>query len=151
MVYWLQYCTFKFSRFSALGVAGWRSGRPGPCRGANNGTPVFLFRAPMPLSKFCSPVRSLFGPRCLGENFALVGVACWSLSLQRSPQQRRGKILFGPRCLQNQLLSACVRTTLKILANPKNDQLSKSFTFLCAHNSQNFAKSKNDEKSAKSQ
>ena len=65
----------------SLGVAGWRSGRPGPCRGANNGTPVFLFRAPMPLSKFCSPVRSLFGPRCLGENFALVGVACWSLSV----------------------------------------------------------------------
>ena len=27
---------------------------------------------------------------------------------------------------------ACVRTTLKILANPKNDQLSKSFIF-CVH------------------
>ena len=40
-----------------------------------------VFRSPMPLPKFCSPVRSLFGPRCLRKIFASVRVACWSWSL----------------------------------------------------------------------
>ena len=63
--------------------------RPGPCKGEVNGAPAKLFsvpgasvkillscaqslRSPVPLSKFCSPVRSLFGPRCLCQNFALL-------------------------------------------------------------------------------
>ena len=58
-----------------------------------------LFRSPMPLPKFCSPVRSLFGPRCLRKIFASVRVACWSLSVLRRSQRRASKTFFGPRCL----------------------------------------------------
>ena len=102
MVYWLQYCTFKFSRFSALGVAGWRSGRPGPCRGANNGTPVFLFRAPMPLSKFCSPVRSLFGPRCLCQNFCSCARGLLVLvRLEEKSTARQQNVFRSPMPLPN--------------------------------------------------
>ena len=85
--------------FSCFQVRAWPAG-PGPCRGEVNGAPAKLFsvpgasvkillscaqslRSPVPLSKFCSPVR----------------VACWSLSVLRRSQRRASKTFFGPRCL----------------------------------------------------
>ena len=140
--------------------------RPGPCKGEVNGAPAKLFsvpgasvkillscaqslRSPVPLSKFCSPVRvacwslsvlrrsqrraskTFFGPRCLCQIFVTVGAASWSWCLWRRGQQRASKILFGlrkSRCAHFLRQTQCTpeenfRPSLKFLPNQNKTKI----------------------------
>ena len=92
---------------------------PGPCKGEVNGAPAKLFsvpgasvkillscaqslRSPVPLSKFCSPVRSLFGPRCLCQNFCSCARGLLVLvRLEEKSTARQQNVFRSPMPLSN--------------------------------------------------